>query len=337
MDVEKRFLVINIPNSGHNLKEAEMLREMGYNVHIITSNITKGMRFILSQILISFKLIFHFRKTDYVYILFADYHAFAPIFLTKFFKTKSILLICGYDANCFKELGYGVCTNPFREKISNWCIKNADFVLPVAEELGDKVVKRVGKLNGKIFTYHNAFDELKWYKEEEKINQIITVAKFEDLTRIKIKGLDFYIEVARKMPDFTFLIVGATHQGRKIIVNPPDNLVLIDPLNQHQLRTVLSQSKVYCQFSLSEGMPNAVCEAMLCECVPVGTNVGNMQYIIKDCGYVIDNQNIKLAMDYIKKAFETFDSQSKMARNRILEEFLMKNKMDKLFKILTNE
>ena len=56
--------------------------------------------------------------------------------------------------------------------------------------------------------------------------------------------------------------------------NVPSNVTVIPPLEQGQLLPYYQRARVYCQSSIREGLSNALCEAMLCECIPVATDVG---------------------------------------------------------------
>ena len=45
---------------------------------------------------------------------------------------------------------------------------------------------------------------------------------------------------------------------------------------------------------MSEGFPNALCEAMLSGCIPIVSNVGAMPKIVKETGYLLLKKDIYL-------------------------------------------
>ncbi|MEK6616903.1 MAG: glycosyltransferase [Bacteroidota bacterium] len=76
------------------------------------------------------------------------------------------------------------------------------------------------------------------------------------------------------------------------------------------------------QISMSEGFPNALCEAMLCECIPIVSNVGAMPEIVSYCEFILMNRNVIALRDIISKALAS-DRQmlSRIARNNILKRY----------------
>jgi glycosyltransferase involved in cell wall biosynthesis len=60
---------------------------------------------------------------------------------------------------------------------------------------------------------------------------------------------------------------------------------------------------------MREGLPNALCEAMLCGCVPVGTKRNGIPTAIGDCGFYVPYDDPKAAAEAIKKrlAQETWE------------------------------
>ena len=50
---------------------------------------------------------------------------------------------------------------------------------------------------------------------------------------------------------------------------------------------------------MSEGFPNALCEAMLCGCIPIGSNVASIPHIIGDKGYILKQKNEILLQNLI--------------------------------------
>lgn len=56
---------------------------------------------------------------------------------------------------------------------------------------------------------------------------------------------------------------------------------------------------------MREGLPTAVCEAMLCECVPVGTNRYGIPIAIGDTGFYTEYGDVELTAEAIKKALDS--------------------------------
>ena len=99
------------------------------------------------------------------------------------------------------------------------------------------------------------------------------------------------------------------------------NVQFIKKLSQEELRKYYSRAKVYVQFSLREGLPNAVCEAMMCECIPVGSDKNGIPTAIGDCGFILKQRDVQLAVQLISQAMKAPPALAKKARQRILENF----------------
>ena len=86
------------------------------------------------------------------------------------------------------------------------------------------------------------------------------------------------------------------------------------------------------QLSLSEGFPNALSEAMLCECVPLVSNVGGMPDIIHDCGYLLKHKDQDELFKLIGSALKNDDLNGlgKKARKRIVDNYTFENRKNKL-------
>ena len=96
----------------------------------------------------------------------------------------------------------------------------------------------------------------------------------------------------------TFIIVGTNSNE---IPNHPDNVILKPKSSLDELVIHYSQAEFYLQLSMSEGFPNSLCEAMLCECVPIVSHVASMPFIVADSGFVLARKNLGLLKKVISK------------------------------------
>ncbi|MBK7697247.1 MAG: glycosyltransferase [Saprospiraceae bacterium] len=57
--------------------------------------------------------------------------------------------------------------------------------------------------------------------------------------------------------------------------------------NKQESKELYTKHKIFAIPSMTEGLPNTLCEAMLCGCIPVGSNIEVIAHIINDTGLTL--------------------------------------------------
>jgi len=276
-------------------------------------------------------LISNIYDAKFIYIWFADYHTFIPILCGKLFSKKSFIVVGGYDSTYIKEIKYGVFSNPIRSFCARFSYKYCTKILAVDESLKNYILANVYIRQNKIKTIYTGYDSSFWDCSTVKENSILTVANIKDFQTFRRKGIDFFIKVARAMPQYKFIIVGKNCE-LKVWENLPNNLELIGKMSQKDLLYYYSKSKVYAQFSIFEGLPNVICESMLCKCIPIGTNICGIPTAIGENGFIISS--ISEAVNAIEQALNNLKLPI-LAREFIRENFTLENRKEELRKVMT--
>lgn len=244
-------------------------------------------------------LIFQGYKYDSVFIWFSDYHSLLPVLFAKIFRKKSFVIIGGFDVASLPEFKYGALSNPVRAFFSRNTLKLATLCFPVAEALKKKLPEINPKAKCEVIATRQ--DSEKFYFEEyERPKRIVTVSGTRNYQRLIVKGLDRFRELALLLPEFEFQIIGATETVKHYFEPLPTNLVLLPSADFGQMNQYYRDSSFYAQFSRSEGLPNALCEAMLSGCIPVGTDVGDVRLAIGNTGLVVGEWVPELLVDFIR-------------------------------------
>jgi glycosyltransferase involved in cell wall biosynthesis len=148
----------------------------------------------------------------------------------------------------------------------------------------------------------------------------------------QLKGIDLILKVANEFPDCEFTIVGVPATLQLAIFSA--NVKTIPPTKNNELQKLYSTHQFYLQLSMAEGFPNALCEAMLCECVPIVSNVFSMPEIIESSGFVLNERNVDLLKELIRTAILTDQqeliSKGKLARGIIGEKYSLNKRKEKL-------
>ena len=282
-----------------------------------------------------YKILKHIRRADVTFTWFASVYAFMTVVLGKLMRKKSIVVVGGVDASKYPEIGYGIWSTPWKAVLVKHAMRNAYKLLAVDPFLRGQIV-RLAEYNGhNIECIPTGYDSARWFASGTKEPFILTVAACETENRMKAKGLEVLFDVASEMSDTRFVVVGLSGSlGEKARGKVSSNVEVIPYIEREELLQYYQRAKVYCQPSYAEGLPNSLCEAMLCECVPVGTNVGGIPTAIGDVGFLVDYGNVSQLVQCLKKALRAPGSVGVKARNRIKQDFSLKRREESLLRIL---
>jgi len=87
-------------------------------------------------------------------------------------------------------------------------------------------------------------------------------------------------------------------------------------MGRAELLRFYQRARIYCQPSRREGLSNALCEAMLCGCIPVATDVGGTAGAVGDTGFVVPSSDPVALADAVDAARSSSKDGAK-ARERV--------------------
>ena len=112
---------------------------------------------------------------------------------------------------------------------------------------------------------------------------------------------------------------------------------MLDAVKNEELIDIFSSCEFYLQLSMAEGFPNSLCEAMLCECIPIGSNVFSIPEIIGDSGFVLKNRSGDELKQILQQALNADkDVLKKKARLRITENYTLESRKAKLLSLCSS-
>lgn len=189
------------------------------------------------------------------------------------------------------------------------------------------------KLNKPFTVITNGYDPDLYIPSKKIKNQFITASgNLNQSYQYKLKGIDLIIEIASKFPECNFIIAGA--ELKLPFSTEHNNIRLVPKLKNEELLKLFSESEYYLQLSMAEGFPNALCEAMLCGCVPIGSCVFSIPEIIGNTGFILDHRSASELESLIRKAINSENKEYGIdARKRIINMYPLSSRKEKLIKL----
>ncbi len=295
-------------------------------------------------------LLFKGSRYDVFYFWFVDYHAILPQFFANIFSKKTVAIIGGFDAVSIPQIKFGLFyENNIRTKFGRYIYQNCDVIAPVDESLiksinyyvdpnGQKVgfLNYVENVTAKIVTIPTGYKADYWKRLDTPVSRdVITVGGCDQMNVFQRKGHDFILEIAENLPELTFTIVGVNDKLlEKLDGKIPKNVEIFSFVTQGELLKMFSTHHVFAQLSMSEGLPNTLCEAMMTGCIPVGSNVNGIPNAIGNTGIIIENKQLKEACLAIRKALTIKDRVA--PRKRIIDLFPEEKRNEEIYSVIDN-
>jgi len=266
---------------------------------------------------------------DVTYSWFASLYSSFLVFAARLFGKKSIIVLGGADVAKEKDLQYGIWNSWWKSPVIRYGITHATKVLAVDQFLKNEAIRLARYAGENIMTVPTGYDPDYWIPSGSKDDLVVTVASCPDMVRVKLKGIDKLISLAEKMSDTRFKILGVDRRIAALL-NPPPNVECLPFSSRDEVRSSCQQAKVYCQPSYREGLPNALCEAMLCECIPVGTKAGGIPTAIGETGFIVDYDDEQQTIDAIREGLRRPPADGMRARSRIASHFTLMQREESL-------
>jgi glycosyltransferase involved in cell wall biosynthesis len=298
----------------------------------------------------TFYLIIHSWKSHVIICQFGGYHSFLPALFSKILGKRCIIVAGGTDCVGFPKMRYGNFQNKLLGTLTRLSFNLCSDIWPVDDSLiktkseydpeqnqAQGILNYCPQTKAHFEVIHNGYAQEDWvFSEQKKAGTFISVAAGAgEYRRFVLKGLDLVIEAAKAFPAYSFTIVG-NHQF-SFEIEIPSNVRLVGFADRAQLNSLFQEHQYYLQLSVSEGFPNAICEAMLCGCIPIGSNVAALPLIIGDTGYVLKHRNKEELTQLIQQLEIPTAENYKRCQQRIQREFPLSKRAKKMNALLAGK
>jgi glycosyltransferase involved in cell wall biosynthesis len=299
-------------------------------------------RYSMGLITLVFFLWRHGRKADIFACWFGNYHTAVMVAVAHILKKPTVVFAGGQESICYRELGKGVYVNKVRGFLVRYALRNCTLIIPNHASLIyhenffynsdnphiDGIRHYCGEIKGSYEVIPNGIDTSRINRLDtipKEPGLVATVGTMHKTADFYNKGFDLFIEVARRCSDLKFVMIGLKKQlfewtETTFKVSEIPNLQIIPSFCPTEvLNEYLNKATVYVQVSITEGMPVSLGEAMLCECVPVGSAINGIPDAIGENGIIIHKRDATELEQAIRKAM-LMDT-GKRAREHTLRNF----------------
>lgn len=304
--------------------------------------ITRIIRYISTQLKISFKLLKISKNVDIWIFFIGGNILILPLLISKFLKKKVIMIYAGSSFQSMTSSGssYSMPVN-ILENINGYL---SDNIIVYSQTL----IKEWGleKYKNKIFIAPRHFLNQEEFNIKKKFvdrdNLVGYIGRLSEE-----KGPLNFVKAIEKMPKEIFNIkyfIGGDGKLRNDIKKYLEseslfNVEMIGWISHQKLPDYLNELKLIVLPSYTEGLPNIMIEAMACGTPVLANPVGSIPDIIKDgeTGFIMEDNSPECIAKNIQRVLVCpyLDSIIKNARGLVLEECTYEAAVNRYKKILS--
>lgn len=328
----------------------EDVQMLGSKFRVKTQVYNWHNKFLLPYLLVRqfFSLSVNIWRVDKIIVSFGGYWSLMPALFGKIAGVSVYIILNGTDCASIPPINYGSLRKPLIRFFCKLSYQLATALLPVSESLVETkntyYSDDIYSLQGfKCFfpgtktdysVIHNGLNIAYWKSLVQFPKETGSFISVFNQDQFILKGGDLIVEMAAKFPNCNFYLAGLTKPDQ--LESIPENIVFLGKLEREKLREFYSKCRFHLQISIFEGFGCALCEAMLCECVPIGSSVNMIPEIIGDTGAILEKRDVDSLERLINKLLtdNSLIEKGKMARARIAEKFNQTIREQKLYRLL---
>lgn len=283
-----------------------------------------------------------------IVVSFGGYWAFWPSLLGRLFGKPTYIILHGTDCASIPELHYGSLRIATLKWICGKSYQYASCLLPVSESLvaHENSYYRINPPFQQGFKHYfptiktpyvcipNGMDTSFWQKEKDISKEPNSFLAVLSQSQFVLKGGDLILQVASRYPKCSFYLAGLNKPLH--LASIPDNVHFVGKLNAQELKKLYSKSQFYFQLSVFEGFGCALCEAMLCECIPIVSKVNILPHIIENCGYILEKRDEELLANIIDRVLTQDKDLGKIGSVRIQEIYPLEKRKAEILSVIQN-
>ena len=293
-------------------------------------------------------LLANVRSTKSIIISSGGYWSLVPALFGKLFSIPVFIILNGSDCASLPFVNYGNLRSFLLRQVCRISFHYASMLLPVSQSLVKTKNTYYSRDNSffqgylhffpQISTkYHvifNGLDEQFWDKDPSVAKEPHSFISVFSPSQFMLKGGDLILSMGRRFPHCQFYMAGIKEPPAGTLATP--NVHFLGRLDSGELRHYYSLCQYHFQLSIFEGFGCTLAEAMLCRCIPIGSDVNMIPEIIGDTGFILPHRDPDLLEDLISKVLENSNQEQLggEARKRIIENFSIAAREQQLLALL---
>jgi len=236
---------------------------------------------------------------------------------------KVLIITGGADAVYVPDIDWGMLKSRWHRIDFGIAMRLAHSVLPFSDAAKQIIMQNYVPRH--IETAYPAIDTRFFHPAPNPPGPCVVTCCYEySAGNIRQKGLNIFVEAARRLPAIRFFIVGtATDQAAMALQrSAPPNVTFIPHIpTRAEYRDFLQTCSVYAQLSAHEGFGVSLAEAMACGCVPVVSNRYALPEVVGNCGFVVPYNDLEATVLALQKALAMDSNFRNQVRRRVAAQF----------------